>query len=86
MVFDGGGNYTFTGQQVTGTAAAASATGVGTYAVDPAGFVTMTSPIEPGDQVNAAIDAEALIGSGTETTDSTFDLLVAIPRRPEPRH
>jgi uncharacterized protein (TIGR03437 family) len=79
MIFDGAGNYTFTGQQVTGTAAAASASGFGTYTVDPAGFVTMTSPIRTGDQVNARLGPEALIGSGTETTDNTFDLLVAIP-------
>ncbi len=74
MTFDGGGAYTFTGQQVTGTAAAAGSSGSGTYSVDPAGFVIMTSPIRTGDQVNARLSAEALIGSGTETTDNTFDL------------
>src|SRR5215469_2863120 len=79
MTFDGAGNYTFTGQQVTGTAAAAAATGKGSYSVDPAGNVAMTNPIRMGDQVNARLSAEALIGSGTETTDSTFDLLVAVP-------
>ncbi len=79
FVFDGAGAYTFTGQQVTGNAAAASATGKGTYTVDPAGAVSMTSPIRTGDQVNARLSAEALIGSGTENTDSTFDLLVAVP-------
>ncbi len=79
MVFDGAGNYTFTGQQVAGTAAAANTSGSGTYSVDPAGFVKMTSPIRTGDQVNARLSPEALIGSGTETTDNTFDLLVAIP-------
>ncbi len=79
MTFDGTGNYTFTGQQVTGTAAAAAATGKGSYSVDPAGNVTLTNPVRTGDQVNARLSVEALIGSGTETTDSTFDLLVAIP-------
>ncbi len=79
LVFDGAGSYTFTGQQVVGTAAAASASGSGQYSVDPAGFVSMTSPIRSSDQVNARFSPEALIGSGTETTDSTFDLLVAIP-------
>lgn len=77
--FDGAGNYTFTGQEVVGAGAAAAANGKGSYAVDPAGNVTMTNPIRTGDQVNARLSAEALIGSGTETTDSTFDLLVAIP-------
>jgi uncharacterized protein (TIGR03437 family) len=79
LIFDGAGNYTFTGQQVTGTAAAASASGKGTYSVDPGGFVSMTNPIRSGDQVNARLSIEALIGSGTENTDNTFDLLVAIP-------
>ena len=79
ITFDGNGNYTFNGQQVTGGAAAASATGAGIYAVDPAGDVTMDSPLRTGDKVNARLSIEALIGSGTETTDNTFDMLVAIP-------
>lgn len=79
LSFDGAGNYTFTGQQVTGTGAAAAATGKGSYTVDPAGDVTLTNPIRTGDQVNARLSAEALVGSGTETTDSTFDLLIAVP-------
>jgi uncharacterized protein (TIGR03437 family) len=79
LAFDGAGNYTFTGQQVTGSAAAAAANGSGTYSVDSAGLVTMTNPIRTGDKVNARLSSEALIGSGTENTDNTFDLLVAIP-------
>jgi uncharacterized protein (TIGR03437 family) len=79
LVFDGAGNYTYTGQQVLGTAAVAAASGKGVYSVDPAGLVSMDSPIRTGDKVNARLSVEALIGSGTETTDSTFDLLVAIP-------
>jgi uncharacterized protein (TIGR03437 family) len=80
LTFDGNGNYSFTGQEVIGAAAAAaSATGTGVYSVDPAGNVTMDSPIRAGDKVNARLSVEALIGSGTETTDNTFDMLVAIP-------
>lgn len=79
LAFDGGGKYSFTGQQVTGTGAAAATSGNGSYSVDPAGFVSMTNPLRAGDQVNARLSAEALIGSGTETTDNSFDLLVAIP-------
>ncbi len=62
-----------------GAASAVSATGAGAYSVDPAGVVTMDSPLRAGDKVNARLSAEALIGSGTETTDNTFDMLVAIP-------
>jgi uncharacterized protein (TIGR03437 family) len=79
MIFDGSGHYSFNGQQVTGAAAAASATGTGAYSVDPAGNVAMDSPLRAGDKVNARLSAEALIGSGTETTDNTFDMLVAVP-------
>jgi uncharacterized protein (TIGR03437 family) len=79
ITFDGNGNYSFNGQAVMGAAAAASATGTGVYAVDPAGDVTMDSPLRSGDKVNARLSVEALIGSGTATTDNTFDMLVAIP-------
>ena len=79
LIFDGSGHYSFNGQTVVGAAAAASATGTGVYSVDPAGVVTMDSPLRAGDKVNARLSAEALIGSGTETTDNTFDMLVAIP-------
>jgi uncharacterized protein (TIGR03437 family) len=79
ITFDGSGGYSFTGQEVAGGGAAASATGTGAYSVDPAGDVTMDSPIRTGDKVNARLSAEALIGSGTETTDNTFDMLVAVP-------
>src|ERR1700722_5792608 len=79
ITFDGAGHYSFNGQEVIGAAAAASATGTaGTYSVDPAGNVAMDSPIRTGDKVNARLSAEALIGSGTETTDNTFDMLVAV--------
>src|ERR1700679_992313 len=79
ITFNGSGNYSFNGQEVMGAAAAASATGTGAYSVDPAGDVTMDSPLRTGDKVNARLSVEALIGSGTETTDSAFDMLVAIP-------
>src|SRR5579862_9658019 len=79
ITFNGSGSYSFTGQQVTGGAAAASATGTGVYSVDPAGNVILDSLLRSGDKVNARLSAEALIGSGTETADNTFDMLVAIP-------
>jgi hypothetical protein len=79
ITFDGAGSYTFTGQQVTGVAASVAASGTGTYSVDPAGVVSLTSPLRAGDFVNARLGPEALIGSGTENTDSAFDLFVAIP-------
>jgi uncharacterized protein (TIGR03437 family) len=79
ITFDGSGHFSFTGQQVTGTAAAVAQTGFGTYLVDGAGNVVMDSPLRPGDRENARLGFEALIGSSTESSDNTFDLFVAIP-------
>ncbi len=79
MTFDGAGHFSFTGQEVVGTAAAVSQTGSGSYSVDPAGNVVMDNPLRSGDKENARLGPEALIGSSTESSDNAFDLLVAIP-------
>ncbi|MDR3703664.1 MAG: hypothetical protein P4L56_28710, partial [Candidatus Sulfopaludibacter sp.] len=80
LTFDGAGHFSFTGQQVNGTAAPVSqAGGPLTYSVDPAGNVSMDSPLRSGDKENARFGPEALIGSSTESSDNTFDLFVAIP-------
>ena len=79
IAFDGSGRYSFSGQQVQGNNAPASQTGSGAYSVDAAGFVSMDSPLRAGAKVNARLGPEALLGSSTESTDSTYDLLVAIP-------
>src|SRR5579871_3293014 len=63
MTFDGAGHYTFAAQQVLGTGAATSQTGSNlTYSVDPAGFVSLASPIRSGDTINARFGPEAVIG------------------------
>ncbi len=79
LTFDSNGNYTFTGQQVIGNNAATSQSGKGVYTVDPAGFVSIDSPLRSGDKENARLGPVGLIGSSTESTDNTFDLFVAIP-------
>jgi uncharacterized protein (TIGR03437 family) len=79
ITFDGSGHYSFTGQQVQGNNASTSQTGSGAYAVDPAGFVSMDSPLRSGATVNARLGPEALLGSSTESAGNTFDLLVVIP-------
>ena len=78
MTFDGKGGYTYIGQQVIGAAAATSQTGSGTYAVDPAGFVSLASPLRSGATVNARLGSSVVLGSTTESTDNTFDLFAAI--------
>src|SRR5207237_108612 len=79
ITFDGAGRYSFLGQQVLGSAAPAPLTGSGTYSVDAAGVVSMDNPLRAGVKINARVGPEALLGSSTEATDNTFDLLVAIP-------
>jgi uncharacterized protein (TIGR03437 family) len=80
ITFDGAGSYTFTGQQIVGSAAAAPLTGSGRkYLVDPAGFVTLDSPQRTNETVNARLGPDALLGSNTESASNTFDLFVAIP-------
>jgi uncharacterized protein (TIGR03437 family) len=79
MTFDGNRGYSFTGQLNIGAAAAAGASGTGSYAVNPAGIVSMTNPARGTLQLNARLGTAALIGSSTETTENVFDLFVAVP-------
>jgi len=79
LTFDGKGNFSVTGQQLIGTAAAVSLTASGTYAVKPGGFVTMTNPLRSDAKVNARLGVGALMGSSTEAGNTIFDLLLAIP-------
>ena len=73
------GAYTFMGQQVIGSGAAAAFTVSGTYSVSPAGIVTLTNPQKTTANINARFGTEAVVGSSTEIAGNTFDLFVAIP-------
>src|SRR5688572_16417160 len=79
ITFDGTGRFSFTGQEVSGNNAAVSQTGSGAYSVDPAGFVTLDSPLRAGAKMNARVGSEALVGSSTESADNIYDIMVAIP-------
>jgi uncharacterized protein (TIGR03437 family) len=79
VLFDGNGGFTFTGQFVQGNTAPVSIGRSGNYSVDPAGFVTMDSPVRGGAKINARLGPEALLGSSTESGDAPFDLFAAIP-------
>jgi hypothetical protein len=46
--------------------------------VDPAGFVSMTSPLRAGATVNARLGSSIVLGSTTESSDNTYDLFAAI--------
>src|ERR1700689_4719080 len=73
LTFDGNGNFTVSGQQLTGTASAAGLSVNGTYTVSPGGFVTLSNPLIAGVTMNARLGAEALMGSSTEAATSVFD-------------
>jgi len=78
ITFDGSGHYSYTGQEIIGAGSATSQTGSGNYSVDPAGFVSMDSPLRAGAAVNARLGSSIVLGSTTESTDSTYDLFAAI--------
>src|SRR5580700_10987785 len=54
ITFDGAGHLTWAGQQVVGLGSgpATSQTGSGVFTVDPAGFVSLDSPLRTGAKVN----------------------------------
>lgn len=79
MTFDGMGNYSFSGQQVIGTGAAANYSVNGTYSMQPTGALTLTNPQTATATVNARFGVEAVVGSSTEVSTNTFDFFVAIP-------
>src|SRR5690348_15080714 len=73
ITFDGAGHYSFTGQQVLGAGAPASQTGTALmYTVDPAGFVSLASPLRNGETVNARFGPEALVGSTTDSGGTAY--------------
>src|ERR1035437_4709413 len=78
VTFDGSGHYSYTGPQVAGTAAATTQTGSGNYTVDPAGFVSLDSPLRSGAKINARLGQGAVVGMTTESADNTYDLFAAI--------
>ncbi len=79
LTFDGNGNFTVSGQQLAGTAAAASLSGSGAYTVNPGGFMTLTNPLKSGVTLNARLGQGAIVGSSTEAGPTVYDIFIAIP-------
>jgi uncharacterized protein (TIGR03437 family) len=79
LTFDGNGNFTVSGQQISGTTPAASLTGSGTYAISPGGFMTLSNPLKSGVTLNARLGQGAVVGSSTEAGPTVFDTFIAIP-------
>jgi uncharacterized protein (TIGR03437 family) len=78
ITFDGSGHCSYTGTEVIGTGTSTTQTGSGVYSVDPAGFVSLASPLRSGDTVNARLGSSVLLGSTTESADGTYDLFAAV--------
>ncbi|MDQ6707818.1 MAG: hypothetical protein M3Z85_17810, partial [Acidobacteriota bacterium] len=79
ITFNAAGQYSMSAQQALGAAPPTAVTGTGTYSVAPGGTVSLTDPLRNTLTLNARLGAEALIGSTTETSDNTFNLVIAIP-------
>jgi len=79
ITFDGTSHFTYTAQLVQGGGAATPLSGSGSYAIDPAGFVSLDSPLRSGEKINARYSVEAIVGSTTESAGAAFDLFAAIP-------
>jgi len=79
ITFDGNGSFAVSGQQISGTTAAASLIVSGTYAISPGGFMTLSNPLKSGVTLNARLGQGAVVGSSTEAGPSVFDMFIAIP-------
>lgn len=79
LVFDGAGNFTFTGQQLVNQTPAAALSGSGTYTIKTTGVVTLTNPVRTSATLNARLGVGALVGSSTEAGPNVYDLFIAIP-------
>jgi len=78
LTFDGNGAFTYSGQQLTGTAAPASVSGNGTYSVEPSGLATMSDPLRSGTTINVRVGTNAVVGSNTETGNNVVSMLAAV--------
>jgi uncharacterized protein (TIGR03437 family) len=79
ITFDGAGRYGLTGFQTINNFAAINLAINGTYALAPAGDITLTNPQRPNFSMNGRAGVEAILASTTESGDNTFDLFVAVP-------
>ena len=79
LSFDGRGSFSFKGTRNLGNSAPNSATGSGSYAVAPSGFVSLTNPLDSSSTMNLRFGTGLLLGSTTDSSGNLFDLLVAVP-------
>jgi hypothetical protein len=78
LTFTGDGKFTFTGQQLAGSAAPSSLSGTGTYAVQSSGMFTLTDPLRTSSSINGRLGSSALVGSDTEGGNNVVGIFVAV--------
>jgi uncharacterized protein (TIGR03437 family) len=78
LTFDGNGSFTYSAQQLTGSAAPASVSGTGTYSIEPSGLATMSDPLRNGTTINTRVGANALVGSNTEAGNNVVSMFAAV--------
>jgi len=78
LTFGGNGTLTYSAQQLTGTAAAASLTGSGAYSVQSSGMFTLSDPLRSTSSLNARLGSGVLLGSDTEAGNNTLSVFVAV--------
>lgn len=82
--FDGRGTFSFLGTRNQGNNGPASLSGAGSYSVSANGFVSMTNPLDTNASMNMRLGSGLLLGSTTDSSGNTFDILVALPLPSQP--
>ncbi len=77
--FSGSGGYSVEGTRNLGTGGPTTFRGSGNYTVSPAGFVSMTNPLEASATLNLRLGNGVLLGSTTDSSGNIFDLFMAAP-------
>lgn len=82
IVFDGAGNFTFSGNLGSGDAAPTPLSGSGGYSVAPGGIVSLdnVNPNAASTQIDARLgdEGEILLGSTSRAVDGSIDFFVAL--------
>src|SRR5260370_266288 len=79
LVFDGAGNYTFSGQQTVGNFQSAFLSGSGTYLMQATGAFSLSNPQQAGTTMNGRLGTGAFLASTTESGAGIHDVMIALP-------
>ena len=71
--FDGAGAFTFTGQQIAGSAGPVTLAGTGSYAVQPGGLMTISNPQQTTLTMNARFGQAVFVMDSRDVVDLHFE-------------